>query len=109
MSYYKDKVYTNEDLEKYMKEFECKKKESYQKKKTYYPTYSSKPVFQCGKKYYCSQMSSCEEAMFYYNDIEITNRIISACEIIGIRVLDHIIIGDNNYFSFFNEGLIKEV
>jgi DNA repair protein RadC len=41
-------------------------------------------------------------------DIEITNRIISACELVGIKVLDHIIIGDNNYFSFFNEGLIKE-
>lgn len=42
------------------------------------------------------------------DDIEITNRIVSACELVGIRVLDHIIIGDNNYFSFFNEGLIKE-
>ena len=42
------------------------------------------------------------------DDIEITNRITSACELVGIRVLDHIIIGDNNYFSFFNEGLIKE-
>ena len=42
------------------------------------------------------------------DDIEVTNRIISACELMGIRVLDHIIIGDNNYFSFFNEGLIKE-
>ncbi len=42
------------------------------------------------------------------DDIEITNRIISACELIGIRVLDHVIIGDNNYFSFYNEGLIKE-
>jgi len=42
------------------------------------------------------------------DDIEITNRIISACELVGIRILDHIIIGDNNYFSFFNEGLIKE-
>ncbi len=42
------------------------------------------------------------------DDIEITNRIISACELVGIKVLDHIIIGDNNYFSFFKEGLIKE-
>ncbi len=42
------------------------------------------------------------------DDIEITNRIISTCELVGIRVLDHIIIGDNNYFSLFNEGLIKE-
>lgn len=42
------------------------------------------------------------------DDIEITNRIISACELVGIKVLDHVIIGANNYFSFFNEGLIKE-
>jgi DNA repair protein RadC len=42
------------------------------------------------------------------DDIEITNRIISACELVGIRILDHVIIGDNNYFSFFNEGLIKD-
>jgi DNA repair protein RadC len=42
------------------------------------------------------------------DDIEITNRIISVCELVGIKVLDHIIIGDNNYFSFYNEGLIKE-
>lgn len=42
------------------------------------------------------------------DDIDITNRLISACELVGIRVLDHIIIGDNDYFSFFNEGLIKE-
>jgi len=42
------------------------------------------------------------------DDIEITNRIISACELMGIRILDHVIIGDNDYFSFFNEGLITE-
>jgi DNA repair protein RadC len=42
------------------------------------------------------------------DDIEITNRIVSACELVGIRILDHVIIGDNNYFSFLNEGLIKE-
>lgn len=41
-------------------------------------------------------------------DIEITNRLISACELIGIKILDHIILGDNNYYSFYNEGLIKE-
>jgi len=42
------------------------------------------------------------------DDIEITNRLISACELVGIKILDHIIIGDNNYFSFLNEGIIKE-
>jgi len=42
------------------------------------------------------------------DDIDITKRIISACELVGIKTLDHIIIGDNDYFSFFNGGLIKE-
>jgi len=41
-------------------------------------------------------------------DIEITNRLISACEVVGIRVLDHVILGDDRYYSFFNEGLIRE-
>ncbi len=35
-------------------------------------------------------------------DIEITKRIINAGEIIGIPLLDHIIIGDNNYVSLRN-------
>jgi len=42
------------------------------------------------------------------DDIEITERLIKACDIVGIRVLDHIIIGANDYFSFADEGLIKE-
>lgn len=41
------------------------------------------------------------------DDIEITNQLISACELVGLRVLDHIILGDDNYYSFLNEGLIK--
>lgn len=41
------------------------------------------------------------------DEIEITNYRDSTFKLIGIRVLDHIIIGDNNYFSFYNEGLIK--
>jgi hypothetical protein len=45
---YKEKVFTNEDLKKYYDR----------------PATTSKYV--CGKKYYCSQMESCEEAMFYY-------------------------------------------
>jgi len=42
-------------------------------------------------------------------DIDITNRIIQACDFVGIKVLDHIIIGKNkeDYFSFTKEGLIK--
>lgn len=42
-------------------------------------------------------------------DIQLTTRIIQACEIVGIKVLDHIIIGKNeeDYVSFVKSGLIK--
>ncbi|SKC64456.1 RadC family protein [Maledivibacter halophilus] len=39
-------------------------------------------------------------------DINITKRLIEAGQIIGIEVLDHIIIGDGNYFSLKEESLI---
>jgi len=37
------------------------------------------------------------------NDINFTNRIKQACEILGIQLLDHIIIADNGYTSIFYE------
>jgi len=40
------------------------------------------------------------------DDIEITKRIKSACDIIGINLLEHIIIGGNNYYSFNKQGKI---
>ena len=40
-------------------------------------------------------------------DIKITNRLIQSCELVGLRVLDHIIIGNDNYTSFLEKGLIK--
>jgi len=40
-------------------------------------------------------------------DIKITNRLIQSCELVGLRVLDHIIIGNDNYTSFLERGLIK--
>ena len=40
-------------------------------------------------------------------DIDITNRLVEAGELLGIKVLDHIIIGDeNNYISFKYDGLM---
>ena len=40
-------------------------------------------------------------------DIEVTKRLQEAGKIIGINLLDHIIIGDNdNYVSFKNKGII---
>ncbi len=39
-------------------------------------------------------------------DINITQRLIKAGEIMGIKVLDHIIIGDGSYLSFKEENII---
>ena len=39
-------------------------------------------------------------------DIQVTDRIREAGEILGIPLLDHIIIGDHSYRSFREEGLI---
>lgn len=43
------------------------------------------------------------------NDLDITDRLVEACNIIGVRVLDHIILGEDNHFSFAQEGLLKKV
>jgi DNA repair protein RadC len=42
-------------------------------------------------------------------DLDITNRIIKSCELVGVKVLDHVIIGKNeeDFFSFAQKGLIK--
>lgn len=71
---YSEKVYTNEDLEKYYdhrsryerKEYTVEEYESPGHETRRYKTQESPSRFRCGEKYYCSQMSSCEEAMFYY-------------------------------------------
>lgn len=41
-------------------------------------------------------------------DIQLTRDLVFIGNILQIRVLDHIIIGNNRYFSFASEGLIKE-
>ncbi len=42
------------------------------------------------------------------NDKQITQELVFAANIMQMKVLDHIIIGDNRYFSFADEGLIEE-
>jgi len=42
------------------------------------------------------------------NDKEVTRDLVYAGAIMRIRVLDHIIVGNNRYFSFAGEGLIEE-
>ncbi|MCK9420117.1 MAG: DNA repair protein RadC [Nitrospirae bacterium] len=42
-------------------------------------------------------------------DILLTRRLVQAGEVIGIQVLDHIIIGDSDHFSFRDNGMITPV
>jgi DNA repair protein RadC len=42
------------------------------------------------------------------NDKSLTRELVYAGKIMRLRILDHIIIGDNRYFSFAAEGLIEE-
>ena len=40
------------------------------------------------------------------DDLEITARLLDVAKLVGVRVLDHVIVGDEAYFSFVEEGLI---
>jgi DNA repair protein RadC len=42
------------------------------------------------------------------SDKELTRELVYAGRIMQLKVLDHIIVGDNRYFSFAGEGLIEE-
>jgi len=42
------------------------------------------------------------------NDKDLTRELVYAGKIMRLKVLDHIIIGDNRYFSFSGEGLMQE-
>lgn len=42
------------------------------------------------------------------DDILITERLVSAGDIVGIKVLDHVIIGDERYTSMMEKGYIKK-
>ncbi len=42
-----------------------------------------------------------------FEDIEITNRLVEVSHLVGIRVLDHIVIGEDSYASFHERGLIR--
>jgi DNA repair protein RadC len=41
-------------------------------------------------------------------DRDVTERVYLAAEMVGITLLDHIIIGDQKYFSFLEEGILHE-
>jgi DNA repair protein RadC len=39
-------------------------------------------------------------------DVAVTRRLVHAAELLGIRVLDHVIVGDGSYASFKEAGLL---
>jgi DNA repair protein RadC len=39
-------------------------------------------------------------------DLEMTKRLKQAGDLLGIRVLDHLIFGEEGYYSFANKGLL---
>ncbi len=41
-------------------------------------------------------------------DVLLTRRLVQAGEVLGIRVLDHIIIGDGDHFSFRDSGMMSD-
>ena len=40
-------------------------------------------------------------------DVHLTNQLRKMLEPLGVVVMDHIIIGENQYFSFFENNLLK--
>ena len=40
------------------------------------------------------------------DDIEITKRLCKSCNIVGIKVLDHIIVGSDEYYSFKMKNML---
>ncbi|MEZ4528108.1 MAG: DNA repair protein RadC [Desulfobacterales bacterium] len=42
-------------------------------------------------------------------DVSITRQLVFACRVMGITVHEHLVIGDNNYFSFADRGYIAEM
>jgi len=42
-------------------------------------------------------------------DLAITRQLVFACRVMGITVHEHLVIGDNRYFSFADQGYIQEM
>ncbi len=42
-------------------------------------------------------------------DLALTRQLVFACSVVGVTVHEHLIIGDNCYFSFADHGVIREI
>jgi DNA repair protein RadC len=40
-------------------------------------------------------------------DIELTERLVEGAKLLGIRILDHIVIGEDRYISFADRGILS--
>lgn len=60
----------------------------------------------CSASIICSHNHPSGDATPSSEDINITKRLVAAGEIIGIEVLDHVIIGDNQFYSLKEHGYI---
>lgn len=43
------------------------------------------------------------------SDINLTNKLANAGKLLDIKILDHLIIGENSYFSFADEGILNSI
>ncbi|NOU99789.1 RadC family protein [Paenibacillus planticolens] len=60
----------------------------------------------CSASIVCSHNHPSGDSTPSPEDIELTRRLVSVGEIVGIEVLDHIIIGGSNYVSLKEQGLM---
>ncbi|MCT1400048.1 DNA repair protein RadC [Paenibacillus sp. p3-SID867] len=60
----------------------------------------------CSASLICSHNHPSGDTTPSSEDINITKRLVAAGEIIGIEVLDHVIIGDNQFYSLKEHGYI---
>ena len=74
-------------------------------------TADPKKIFKCALENNAASVMLCHNHpsgnIFPSNaDKQITNNLVKAGQLLEIKILDHIIIGNDNYFSFADEGLL---
>ena len=74
-------------------------------------TADPKKIFKCALENNAASVMLCHNHpsgnIFPSNaDNQITNNLVKAGQLLEIKILDHIIIGNDNYFSFADEGLL---
>lgn len=63
-------------------------------------------IKRCSASLICAHNHPSGDSTPSLEDVELTKRLVNAGEIIGIEVLDHIIIGGNNFVSLKERGLM---